>query len=104
MSRGLPLRPFPPRNMLMWTKDALQDLIRQKVGDRKLILVSNREPYLHHFVGGKIQCDPPASGMVTSLEPIMRACGGVWIAHGSGNADRRTTDANGHIAVPPNDP
>jgi alpha,alpha-trehalose-phosphate synthase [UDP-forming] len=88
----------------MWTKDALQDLIRTKLGGHRLLLVANREPYLHRFVGGKIECVPPASGMVSALEPIMRACGGVWIAHGSGNADRRTADAGGHLRVPPGDP
>jgi trehalose 6-phosphate synthase len=88
----------------MWTKDALQELIRAKLGDRRLILVANREPYLHRFVGGKIECVPPVSGMVSALEPIMRACGGVWIAHGSGNADRRTADADGRLGVPPADP
>src|SRR4051812_37552054 len=88
----------------MWTKDALQNLIHQKLGGRRLILVANREPYLHHFVNGKIECVPPVSGMVSAMEPILRACGGVWIAHGSGNADRRTADANGRIAVPPEDP
>jgi alpha,alpha-trehalose-phosphate synthase [UDP-forming] len=88
----------------MWTKDALQELIRNKLGGRKLILVGNREPYLHHFVGNQIECVPPASGMVSALEPIMCACGGVWIAHGSGNADRRTADAKGRLAVPPDEP
>ena len=88
----------------MWTKNALRDMIRAKLGDHRLLLVANREPYLHRFVGGKIECVPPASGMVSALEPIMRACGGVWIAHGSGNADRRTADASGHIGVPPGDP
>src|SRR5260370_40289812 len=88
----------------MWTKASLQDLIHTKLGARGLILVANREPYLHRFVGGKIECVPPASGMVSALEPIMRACGGVWIAHASGNADRRTADGNGHLGVPPGRP
>jgi trehalose 6-phosphate synthase len=88
----------------MWTRDALQELSQTKLGDHRLILVANREPYLHRYAGNRIECVPPASGMVSALEPIMRACGGVWIAHGSGNADRRTTDAQGHIRVPPNDP
>src|SRR5262249_48132869 len=92
------------RGITMWTRNALQDLIQSKLGDRRLIMVANREPYLHRFSGGKVECVPPASGMVSALEPIMRACGGVWIAHGSGNADRRTTDANDHIQVPPGDP
>jgi alpha,alpha-trehalose-phosphate synthase [UDP-forming] len=88
----------------MWTKDALQDLIQTKLGDRRFILVANREPYLHRFVAGKIECVPPASGMVSALEPIMRACGGAWVAHGSGNADRRTADEWGRLEVPPDDP
>src|SRR5262245_51985208 len=88
----------------MWTKDTLQELIQTRLGQHQLILVSNREPYLHHHAGGRIECVLPASGMVSALEPIMRACGGVWIAHGSGDADRRVTDAQGHVRVPPDDP
>jgi trehalose 6-phosphate synthase len=34
----------------------------------------------------------------------MRACGGTWIAHGSGSADRETVDANDRVQVPPNAP
>src|ERR1700722_9376184 len=88
----------------MWTRDALQDLVRERLGDHRLILVGNRQPYQHRFVGGHIECVPPASGMVSALEPILRACGGVWIAHGSGNADRRMVDGNSHLSVPPDDP
>lgn len=88
----------------MWTKDALQELIHTRLRDHQFLLVANREPYQHRFAGGRIECVPPASGMVTALEPIMRACGGVWVGHASGNADRRTVDENGHIRVPPADP
>jgi trehalose 6-phosphate synthase len=88
----------------MWTKGSVQELIQSKLGDHQLILVANREPYLHRFAGGRIECVPPASGMVSALEPIMRACGGVWVGQASGNADRRTADAQGHIRVPPDDP
>ena len=31
----------------------------------------------------------------------MRACSGVWVAHGSGTADRETVDRNDHVRVPP---
>jgi alpha,alpha-trehalose-phosphate synthase [UDP-forming] len=88
----------------MWTKQALQELIQSRLGDRKFLLVANREPYQHRYQGGRIHCVPPASGMVSALEPIMRACGGVWIAHGSGNADRRTVDVHDHLRVPPERP
>jgi trehalose 6-phosphate synthase len=43
----------------------------------------------------------PASGLVTALEPIVRTCSGVWIAHGGGSADRETADAHGRVRVPP---
>jgi trehalose 6-phosphate synthase len=88
----------------MWTKDALHDLVQTRLGDRPLVLLANREPYHHRFAGGRIECVPPASGMVSALEPILRACGGVWVAHGSGSADRRTVDAHDHLRVPPEDP
>jgi alpha,alpha-trehalose-phosphate synthase [UDP-forming] len=88
----------------MWTKDALQEMIRTQVGDRRFILVGNREPYQHHYAGGRIECVPPASGMVSALEPILRASGGVWVAHGSANADRKTVDSHDHVRVPPDHP
>jgi trehalose 6-phosphate synthase len=61
----------------MWTREALHQLLETQLGARKLILVGNREPYLHRFAGGRIECVPPASGMVSALEPIMQASGGV---------------------------
>jgi trehalose 6-phosphate synthase len=56
------------------------------------------------YQGGDIAIRHPASGLVTAMEPIMRACSGTWIAHGSGTADKTTADAHGRIAVPPNAP
>jgi trehalose 6-phosphate synthase len=88
----------------MWTKDALQELIQTRLRDHRFIVVANREPYLHRHVGGRIECVPPASGMVSALDPILKACGGVWIGHGSGTADRRTADRGDRLLVPPDDP
>jgi len=88
----------------MWTKEDLSGLIQSRLLDHPLLLVGNREPYTHRYVGNRIECVPPASGMVSGLEPIMRAAGGVWIAHGSGDADRKTVDAKAHVRVPPEDP
>jgi trehalose 6-phosphate synthase len=88
----------------MWTKEALHDLLETKLGDHRLIVVANREPYLHRYRNGSIQCVPTVSGMVSALDPILRAAGGVWIGHGSGDADRRTADARGRLRVPPDNP
>jgi trehalose 6-phosphate synthase len=88
----------------MWTQDALQDLIRDRLRGHQFFVVANREPYLHHYVGNRIECIPPVSGMVSALDPILRASGGKWIAHGSGSADRKTADTHGRLGVPPDDP
>ena len=88
----------------MWTKEGLLELTRSKLLDYRFILVSNREPYVHSYSGGEIECAQPASGLTVALDPIMRACGGTWVAHGSGDADRRMVDANSHVGVPPGEP
>jgi trehalose-6-phosphate synthase len=87
-----------------WTRESLQNLIAARLGNMRFIVVSNREPYLHTRTRDGIGCITPASGMATALDPIMRASGGVWIAHGSGDADRMVTDARDHVAVPPDNP
>lgn len=86
------------------TKEGLQELVRNKLAGRPLLVVSNREPYIHTFVGNDICCQVPASGLTVALDPVMRACGGTWIAHGSGNADREVVDDKGRVAVPPDEP
>jgi trehalose-6-phosphate synthase len=88
----------------MWTKDSLLDLIHSKLRDYKFILVSNREPYVHRRSPNGIEVEQPASGMTVALDPIMRACGGTWVANGSGSADRETVDEKDRIGVPPEDP
>jgi len=70
----------------------------------KFIAVSNREPYIHEHGSGRIECLKPASGLTAAIDPIMRASGGVWIAYGSGAADRIAVDARQHVRVPPEDP
>ena len=88
-----------------WTPQALQQVVRGQLNSAQVIIVSNREPYIHNFdANHQPVWQVPASGMVTALEPIMRACSGVWVAHGAGNADKETVDRNDHIRVPPDDP
>ena len=89
---------------MTYTKESLKELISSKLKDYKLIIVSNREPYIHNYAGEEIKYIIPASGMVTALDPIIRAEGGTWIAYGSGDADREVVDSKGHIAVPPDNP
>jgi trehalose-6-phosphate synthase len=88
-----------------WTPQALQHVVRDHLNSAQVIIVSNREPYIHNFdADHRAFWQVPASGMVTALEPIMRACSGVWVAHGAGTADRETVDRYDRIRVPPDDP
>jgi len=87
-----------------WSKERLEDVARTRLGGAKLIVVANREPYIHRYQKGEIQWIRPAGGLTTALDPVMQACGGVWVAHGSGDADAQVCDANGRVGVPPDDP
>ena len=87
-----------------WTADRLSVHVRGKLGTSRLFVVSNREPYFHMRTGKTIEAMVPASGLVTALQPVLCACDGTWIAHGSGNADRETVDAFDRLRVPPDEP
>jgi len=81
-----------------------QDLVMRqnhKPGEKVMVL-ANREPYIHERGSdGTVQIRHPASGLVAAIEPVLRACSGVWIAHGSGSADRTVVDNKDHVRVPP---
>jgi len=87
-----------------WTAERLKEHIRNLLQERPLYVISNREPYSHILRGKKVEWIIPASGLVTALEPVLKACGGTWIAHGSGDADREVVDSQDKILVPPDDP
>jgi trehalose 6-phosphate synthase len=89
---------------IAWSPDSLRGLLRDDLPGAEVLVVSNREPYIHNRDGDRIALQRPASGLVTALEPVMRACGGTWIAHGSGSADSDTVDRDDHVAVPPDAP
>jgi trehalose-6-phosphate synthase len=88
----------------LWTPERLREHVKAKLRGRPLFVVSNREPYMHMRRGRKVECIVPAGGLVTALEPVLRASGGTWIAHGSGDADWELVDSQGRIRVPPEDP
>jgi len=88
----------------MWTADRLAVHVRDRLEDGRLFVVSNREPYTHTRRGKLLEVKVPPSGLVTALEPVLRACGGTWVAHGSGDADLETVDRHDRLAVPPDDP
>jgi trehalose 6-phosphate synthase len=86
-----------------WTPERLKQTLSRLLQGEKVVIVANREPYIHERRGGELKVVHPASGLVTALEPVMRACSGTWIAHGSGTADREMVDRHDRIRVPPNE-
>ncbi len=87
-----------------WSPAMLRNVLARKLPGAEVIVVSNREPYIHNREGADIVVQTPASGLVAAIEPIMRACGGTWVAHGSGSADAETVDRFDRIRVPPAQP
>jgi trehalose-6-phosphate synthase len=86
-----------------WTPQRLQSLLRTQLRGDEVIVVSNREPYIHEKRGEHLVIRRPASGLVTAVEPVMRACSGTWIAHGSGSGDREAVDRHDRVPLPPGD-
>jgi trehalose 6-phosphate synthase len=89
---------------LTWTPETLREILDRELRGAEVIVVSNREPFIHVRERGRIVIQRPASGLVTAMEPIMRACSGTWIAHGSGSADREVVDAADRVAAPVDEP
>jgi trehalose 6-phosphate synthase len=87
-----------------WSKERLEEVVVTRLGGAQLVVVANREPYHHVYDGEHIRCIKPASGLTTALDPVMRACGGTWVAHGNGDADREVADERGRVQVPPDAP
>jgi trehalose 6-phosphate synthase len=88
----------------IWTAERLAVHVRTRLAEGRLFVVSNREPYTHVHRGKSIEVSVPASGLVTALEPVLYACDGTWVAHGSGDADEETVDGQDRLVVPPDDP
>jgi trehalose 6-phosphate synthase len=88
----------------LWTAERLRVYQQATLEDSRLFVVSNREPYEHVFQSGSVETVVPASGLVTAMEPILRACDGTWIAHGAGDADHETVDEHDRLRVPPEEP
>jgi trehalose-6-phosphate synthase len=93
-------------NASLWTAERLRVSLSNKLQNKPLFVIANREPYMHvrGNNNGSVQVIVPASGLVTALEPVLLATDGTWIAHGSGNADREHVDAKDHLRVPPEHP
>lgn len=86
---------------LNWSAGRLKSFLRSAFPNDQLIVASYRQPYSHIKTGNGVRLDQPASGLVTAMEPVMRASGGTWVAHASGNADAEVVDGVGVWMAPP---
>ena len=87
-----------------WTAERLKEFVKAYLKERPIFVVSNGEPYVNVKEKNKIKWVVPAGGVVTAINPVMEACGGMWIAHGSGPADKEVVDAEGKVRVPHDEP
>jgi len=94
------VREIARRGQQPWDAERLGRLVHASGDGERVVVLANREPYRHDWRDGRITVNRTASGLVTALEPIVRACHGVWVAHGSGNADRMVVDERDGVGVP----
>ena len=90
--------------MPTWNKESLRRLVQREMGEYRLVVVSNRQPYIHEFVEGELRYVVPSGGVTTALDPIMQECGGTWVSYGVGKGDWYAVDDKNRIMVPPDDP
>ena len=86
------------------TKESLAELVGKKLSGRKLVIVSNREPYTHYRKGEGISWYRTAGGLTTAMDSMAAACDALWVCYGDGDADFDVTDDTGHVRVPPANP
>ena len=92
------------RTMEPENQETVRRFVEDHLGDALIVSVSNREPYVHYMDGDEIRWRQSISGLTVALDPVMQTVGGVWVAHGSGDADAEVSDRKGQVAVPPDDP
>lgn len=94
-----------PNRRAVWTGERLRTWVNTFFNGERIVVLANREPFMHDCAAdGGIVIRRSASGVVTALEPLLKACSGVWVAHGAGTADRAVVDRRSGLDVPPANP
>jgi trehalose-6-phosphate synthase len=88
-----------------WDAVRLRAWLARFYAGESVVALANREPWQHDRDGdGGVVVTRAGGGLVTALEPLIQACGGTWVAHGGGTADRLTVDRRDGLSVPPAKP
>ncbi len=77
--------------------------IKKNLSSRRLVIVSSREPYVHKQTKSGIKVEVPAGGLTSAMDDVLKLTGGIWVAWGSGSADKETV-TDDRVLVPPGDP
>ena len=94
-------RSIQPTTTARETEHGLEELL----GEGRLVLVSNRQPYRHDTDGAnRPTVDRPTGGLTAGLDPVMQRAGGTWLAWGDGARDFDVADEDDVVSVPPDDP
>ncbi len=89
-----------PSGRSAWNPDRLRSVVQTFFDEQSVVVLANREPFRHERTEDGIEVRRSSGGLVTALEPLIAACAGVWVAHGSGSADRAVVDECDSLAVP----
>lgn len=82
----------------------LKAFIEENFSEKSLLIVSNREPYIHKKTGLSIKVEKPTGGLTSAMDDVLKTTGGTWVAWGSGSGDRDVVDNKSRIYVPPENP
>jgi trehalose 6-phosphate synthase len=97
--------PQRPTTYPVWTARRLRASLEALFSGESVVVLANREPFRHERdAEGNLVVRRSPGGLVTALEPFVQACSGVWVAHGSGTADRAVVDSRDGLNVPPAKP
>ncbi|MBI5025334.1 MAG: bifunctional alpha,alpha-trehalose-phosphate synthase (UDP-forming)/trehalose-phosphatase [Nitrospirae bacterium] len=84
--------------------DVVKTFIKENFSKKTLIIVSNREPYIHKKTGLSIKVEKPTGGLTSAMDDVLKTTGGIWVAWGSGSGDRDTVDGKNRLIIPPENP
>src|SRR5262245_12766484 len=99
------LKTREPQSQPLWNAERVQRCLAPLHRGESVVVLANREPFRHDRApDGTIAVSGSGGGLVTALEPLMKACSGVWVAHGAGTADQAVVDARDGLDVPPANP
>lgn len=87
------MRDTAPIHASVWNARQVGQLAQQLLGDRRLVVASNRAPYARSGRGARERWIRPAGGLAAALDPVLQATGGVWVAAGA--------PENRALALPP---